>query len=70
MVICLTIYNSTEVIKVDKATIFRDVGFYILSTIVTIIYAYQGLIYTWSAILLLVIYFLMVLAVYIQDKLE
>lgn len=56
MVICLTIIASTDAIVVDKATIFRDVGFYILSTGVTIYYAYIGNIYTWSAILFLVIY--------------
>ncbi|KRW99939.1 hypothetical protein PPERSA_12615 [Pseudocohnilembus persalinus] len=81
MVICLTILASTEIIIVDKSTIFRDVGFYILSTVVTFFYAYQGKIYIWSAIFFLVIYlqqnklilyfdYMMVLVVYIQDRLE
>lgn len=65
MVICLTILSSTDVIVVDKSTIFRDIGFYILSTIVTIIYAFIGNIYPWSAILFLFIYVMMVFVVYV-----
>ena len=51
MVICLTIIcnlflsnykASTEEIVVDKSTIYRDCGFYILSTLVTLWFAYIG----------------------------
>ena len=40
---------SPSEIIVDKSTIYRDVGFYILSTLVTIWFATLGYIYWWSA---------------------
>jgi len=52
MTICLTILASSEKIVVDKSTIYRDVGFYILSTVVTIWFAYIGYIYTWCAVVI------------------
>ena len=48
--ICLTILASPEKIIVDKSTIYRDCGFYILSTLVTIWFAYLGYIYVWCAV--------------------
>lgn len=62
MIICLTIMcklflnkkkASNEEIVVSKNTIYRDIGFYILSIIVTIIFALQGYIYWWSALVFL-----------------
>lgn len=41
-VICLTILSSPIPIVVDKSTIYRDCGFYILSTLVTIWFATLG----------------------------
>ena len=52
MTICLTILASSEKIVVDKSTIYRDVGFSILSTVVTIWFAYIGYIYTWCAVVI------------------
>lgn len=49
VVICLTIKNSSTDIVVDKSTIFRDVGLYILATVVTIVFAATNYIYWWSA---------------------
>lgn len=68
IVIALAIKSSTTEITVDKSTIYRDVGFYILSTVVTIIFGIMGKIYFWCAIIFLVIYIAMVLVVYAQDK--
>ena len=66
MVITLTIFSMKkgDKLTVDKNTIYRDVGFYILSTLVTIVFAIQGMIYWYSAALFLVIYVIMVLVVW------
>jgi len=68
MVICLTILSSPIPIVVDKSTIYRDIGFYILSTLVTIWFATLGYIYWWCALIFLIIYVLLVIVVFIQDK--
>lgn len=67
-VICLTILSSPIPIVVDKSTIYRDCGFYILSTLVTIWFATLGYIYWWCALIFLIIYLLLVIVVFIQDK--
>lgn len=68
VVIALTILNAPKdkPIVVDKNTIYRDIGFYILSSIVTIIFAVVGKIYWYSAVIFLAIYLAMVMVVYIQ----
>jgi len=64
MVICLTILGnsykfyykaSTTQIIVDQSTVYRDCGFYILSTVVTLWFAYLGYIYWWSAAVFILI---------------
>jgi hypothetical protein len=65
IVICLTILNSKDDIVVDKSTIYRDVGMYILATVVTICFALFHFIYWISAVVFLCIYFSLVLIVYI-----
>ena len=70
MVICLTILSSPIAIVVDKSTIYRDVGFYLLSTLVTLWFAVLGKIYWWCALIFLVIYVMLVIVVFIQDKIN
>lgn len=65
MVICLTIRNSSTDIVVDKSTIFRDVGLYVIATVVTIIFAWTNYIYWWSACIFLLLYVALVVIVYI-----
>jgi len=65
MVISLTILSMEpgHPLVVGAGTIYRDVFFYIFSTVVTIIFGAIGKIYWWSAVIFLVIYVLMVLVV-------
>ena len=70
MVICLTILSSPIAIVVDKSTIYRDIGFYLLSTLVTLWFAFLGKIYWWCALIFLIIYVMLVIVVFIQDKIN
>ena len=60
----MTINNSTESIELDANTIWRDVGFYILSTIIMIGFAIHGILSIYSAIALILVYFVMVAVVW------
>ena len=42
IVICLTILSAKEIINVSSMTIYRDVGFYILGSLLCLFYAYWG----------------------------
>lgn len=70
MVTALVIIGNkdSKFIEFDKWIIYRDVGFYILSTLVTIIFAVVGYINTLEAIILLFIYVALVLFVIIKEK--
>jgi len=70
MTICLTIRSSSTIIIVTKSTIYRDIGLYILSTIVIIIFAATNYIYWYSAVILLLIYVALVIIVYFQGKMK
>lgn len=64
----MTIYLSPKDIQLDRNVIWRDVGFYILSTLVIIGFGLYGELSIISAITLLSMYVLMVIVVYIQEK--
>jgi sodium/potassium/calcium exchanger 6 len=64
----MTINNSAENIQLEPNTIWRDVGFYILSTFVVIGFGFQGELSVYSAISLLLIYVVMVIVVWFQEK--
>lgn len=67
LVVAFTIIFSPSKIVVQKSLIFRDIGFYILATLLTILIAYQGEI-TWvSSLGLLLLYGVYVMVVVIQD---
>lgn len=70
MVTALVIIGNkdSKFIVFDKWIIYRDVGFYILSTLVTIIFAVVGYIDTIEAVVLLFIYVALVLFVIIKEK--
>ena len=49
MTMCLTIRGSPVEITVSKDTIYRDVGIYLFSAVVIIIFALTNYIYWYSA---------------------
>ena len=70
LVVALTIKTSPKSITVYKSTIYRDTGFYILATLLTLGIAFTGSI-TWvSSLAMLVLYLLLVIVVMIQDRIE
>lgn len=68
--VAVTILSSDKNIKLDPTLIWREVGFYILSTLVIIIFAIIGTLDIFSAILMLSLYVTMVLVVFIQDRIK
>ena len=68
--VAVTILSSDKSIKLDPTLIWREVGFYILSTLVIIIFAIIGTLNIFSAILMLSLYVTMVLVVFIQDRIK
>ncbi len=69
LVVGMTIRNSSKKIIVEKSLIFRDIGFYILATIITIGFGIYGEITIFTSILFLTLYIVLVLIVLIQDYL-
>lgn len=66
----MTIKSSNEEIVLDKAIVYRDIGFYIVATLVTLVFAVMGNITYISAGVLLFIYCALVVVVMVQDQLE
>jgi Ca2+/Na+ antiporter len=64
----MTIFSSPNDIQLEANSIWRDVGFYILSTLVIIVFGVIGELTTMSAITMLACYCLLVVIVYIQEK--
>jgi len=58
-VIALTIIDnkSGTLIKVNENIVYRDIGFYIFATIVTILFSLASYIYWWSATVHILYYF-------------
>lgn len=63
----MTIKNSKEDIQLEPASIWRDVGFYIIATLSVIIFAIIGDLSTISAIIMLLEYAMLVLLVGLQE---
>lgn len=53
-----------------KESIYRDVGLYIVATLTTLAFAIVGELTWYSSVIFLCIYLLLVIIVYIQDKME
>lgn len=70
VVVAGTIIKSSHPIKLNKSVIFRDVGFYIFSTVIVIIYGCYGELNILTSVLMLAIYALLVVVVLIQNKME
>ena len=70
LVVALTIKTSPKSITVYKSTIYRDTGFYILATLLTVGIAYTGSITWLSSLAMLALYLALVIVVMIQDRIE
>jgi sodium/potassium/calcium exchanger 6 len=70
VVVAFTIRNTTIEIQLEPSSIYRDVGFYIVATLLTIIFGIIGKLTILSAILMLALYLLLVVVVYIQEKIS
>ena len=68
IVVAMTINNSKTDIKVEFNTLWRDVGFYIISTVVIIVFAIIGELTMVSCSIMLGIYVLLVLVVWVQER--
>ena len=67
LVVSVVITVSPKAITVHKATIYRDIGFYILATILTLGIAAYGSITVVTSLMMLGLYLLLVIVVVIQD---
>lgn len=63
-----TIDSSSTNIKINKNTIYRDIGMYIIATITTIIFAITEKLTVATSLIFLGLYLTLVLIVYIQDR--
>lgn len=70
IIVAMTIRNSKENIQLEPASIWRDVGFYIIATISVIVFAIIGNLSIISAIIMLTEYALLVLVVGLQEFLK
>jgi sodium/potassium/calcium exchanger 6 len=70
LVVAFTILLSPVKIVVSKSVIFRDIGFYILATLMTLFMAYRGEISEHTSLFMLFLYLVYVLVVVIQDRYE
>jgi len=69
-VIAKTIQNSPVDIVIESEILWRDIGFYFVSVMVTIYLGINGEITTWDAVLLLMLYVIYVFVVVFQKKKE
>lgn len=67
LVVAFTILFSPVKVVVSKSVVYRDLGFYILATLLTIFIAYLGEITWYSSLMLLLLYSIYVVVVIIQD---
>ena len=69
-VMCVCVLKNKDGIVYEPVIIFRDIGIYIFSTIVTLVFAAFGAIYWWMAVIFLMIYVFLVIAAIVIDKKE
>lgn len=67
-VMCACILKNKDGIMYEPVIIFRDIGIYILSTVITLLFATAGAIYWWMAVLFLGVYIVLVIAAIIINK--
>ena len=60
--------NFNKVVLVTLVIIFRDIGIYIVSTLLTLMFAGFGYIDWWMAVIFLIVYAFLVVAAVIIDK--
>lgn len=67
-VMCVCVLKAKDGIVYEPVIIFRDIGIYIFSTVLTLVFAAFGYIYWWMAVIFLVVYVVLVVAAVIIDK--
>jgi sodium/potassium/calcium exchanger 6 len=67
MVVGICILQSKEPMVFDTMIIYRDIGFYIGATVITILFAWYGQITWWGSTILLIWYVIMVVTVVAMD---
>ena len=67
-VMCVCVLKAKDGIVYEPVIIFRDIGIYIFSTVLTLVFAAFGYIYWWMAVIFLMVYVLLVVAAVIIDK--
>lgn len=70
LVIALTIYNSPVKVVVKASVLWRDCGFYVLASVLTLFFAVQGEISFFSSLMMLGLYCVYVLVVVFEDYLK
>ena len=62
-VMMLTIYHAPKEIVLQKNTIYRDIVFYIIATLMVIAFAIYGKLTWWTSVLMIGLYLVMVIVV-------
>lgn len=70
MVVAICIFIAPKPPVFDKMIIYRDIGIYIIATIITCLFAVAGWIYWWMAVILLIVYVCLVLVVVIEERMN
>jgi len=67
-VMCVCVLKAKDGIVYEPVIIFRDIGIYIFSTVLTLVFAAFGYIAWWMAVIFLCVYVFLVVAAIIIDK--
>ena len=67
-VMCVCVLKAKDGIVYEPVIIFRDIGIYIFSTVLTLVFAAFGYIAWWMAVIFLCVYVMLVVAAIIIDK--
>lgn len=70
IVIASTIKNSKEPIQMEKIAIYRDLGLYIVATLITLLFGYLQVLNVLTSCIFLALYVILVLIVFIHERLE
>lgn len=70
IIVAITILISPVKIQLTPASIWRDVGLYIVAGLLVVVFGLIGSLSWWSSVLMLLLYFTLVLIVYVQEKFE
>lgn len=68
VVVAICIFQSEDGIDYDKMIIFRDIGIYLVATVVTIGIAFYGKITWWTSVILLLIYLMLIIVVLVEER--